>query len=551
MNYILKSLVIVLIFLTSCADKTAINAFINKEIITHALANPTTLNPQCHTSQLADQMVNLMFQPLLQIDIYDGSIRPVLAKSRPILKVNEEGQYEYYFELRPNAQWDDGKSITASDVVFSLKSMFNPHCNNGVRRQHLEQIDRIVIDTLDNKKFKLIYNEPYNQVEWSLMALYIIDERKIDPNAVLAAYDFEKIKAYSLDYKTKVDWKLKKYAKQFNSMEYQTSDSILLGSGPYIMEQWDANQFVSFKKKENWWGEEEAEEHLFFRANASKIHFEIIKDWNLTLSTIEQGQLDIVNSVPMDDFLKMQSNPKLSSIYDFESPSNFVYEYITFNTLDPVLSNRKLRKYIATLIDKSLMVDKVLHGFGSPIHSMIHPSKSYYNDTLITSLEKDIKLDPNKPLRILYNAGNKRREKIVHIIADAIKQAGGDAVIESWDWKVFLEKRKARDFQLLISASGQSPAPEVLNQTWHTSSIASGRNFSGFGNHRSDMLIDSINLELDEMKRGEMYKRFQAYVHQEQPYVFLYTLNQRIIKKKAYSEIKTSSIRPNYWLGDF
>ena len=47
---------------------------------------------------------------------------------------------------------------------------------------------------------------------------------------------------------------LKKYAKQFNSMEYQTSDSILLGSGPYIMEQWDANQFVSFKKKENWWG---------------------------------------------------------------------------------------------------------------------------------------------------------------------------------------------------------------------------------------------------------------------------------------------------------
>ena len=293
MNYILKSLVIVLIFLTSCADKTAINAFINKEIITHALANPTTLNPQCHTSQLADQMVNLMFQPLLQIDIYDGSIRPVLAKSRPILKVNEEGQYEYSFEIRTNAQWDDGKSITASDVVFSLKSMFNPHCNNGVRRQHLEQIDRIVIDTLDNKKFKLIYNEPYNQVEWSLMALYIIDERKIDPNAVLAAYDFEKIKAYSLDYKTKVDWKLKKYAKQFNSMEYQTSDSILLGSGPYIMEQWDANQFVSFKKKENWWGEEEAEEHLFFRANASKIHFEIIKDWNLTLSTIKDLSINV------------------------------------------------------------------------------------------------------------------------------------------------------------------------------------------------------------------------------------------------------------------
>ena len=65
MNYILKSLVIVLIFLTSCADKAAINASLNKEIITHALANPTTLNPQCHTSQLADQMVNLMFQPLL------------------------------------------------------------------------------------------------------------------------------------------------------------------------------------------------------------------------------------------------------------------------------------------------------------------------------------------------------------------------------------------------------------------------------------------------------------------------------------------------------
>lgn len=524
-------------------------------LTTHAISNPKTLNPQCHTSQLSDQIVNLAFQSLVHLDLYSGKMVPLLAESLPEFEQTKEGKLKYTFKIRQQASWDDGKPITAKDVEFSLNVMFNPHCNNALRRQYLSKIESIEIDSTDNKKFTLVYAEPYIQACWALVDLKIIDHRIFDPKQLMKNCSLKKLKEYAKDFDPDKEDSLQLFGKQFNSAKYQTNTQYLRGSGAYVIDQWEHNQYIKLKRKKQWWANNiEVNHNHYFNANSEIIHFEIIKDWNLTLSALENGKLDVISFVPMDQFVSFQNDQEIIKTYAFKSVTNYIYEYLAFNTLDSYFSDVNLRKAIASKIDRDLLVDKVLLGFGSPTYSMIHPTKSYYNKEIVqidTSQYSNIRLDPDSIIKILINSGNKRKEKVANFLVNAIKSLGGKAKVESWDWKVFLDKRKKRDFDIVINTSGGSPVPEMLAQSWHTSSIESGRNFSGFGNHQSDALIDSINMEMNEVQRNRMYKRFQWLVDKQQPYVFLYTLNQRIMLKKKFDAVKISSIRPNYWLGDF
>lgn len=552
MRFFYHILIIFCIIVSSCTSGTGEKAN-SKRLVTHALTNPKTLNPQCHSSQIEDQMVHLMFQSLLQLDIHSGKLVPVLAEAVPKRVDLKNGAYKYDFEIRNEAKWDDGEDITAKDVLFSLKLFYNPALKNGIRYSYLEPISHVELDLEKPKRFSIYFDKPYTQSLWCLVDLKIVDKRLWDEKHIYDVWSLESLKEYVKHYETKKDTVLEAYAEVYNSHLFTSDTTKLIGSGPYQLKVWEANQYILFKKKKDWWGDKIKANH-YFNAKSNEIQFEIIKDWNLAISALKNGQIDVLNSVPMDDFLKMREDESLKGSLDFQSPSNFIYEYIAFNTRDELFMDKEWRHYIASLIDKEMMVEKVLQGLGSPIYSMIHPSKSYYNKDIALRAQsenlvvKDLK---GKEIRILFNAGNKRREKVARMIALAIEKAGGKVTIEQWDWSVYLDKRKQGDFQIIIGAFGGSPAPENLKQTWHTSSILTGRNFAAFGNEYSDALIDSINLEMDEVKRGEMYKRFQMMVYKVRPFVFLYTLSQRIIRKNEFAKSKVSSVRPNYWLGDF
>jgi len=64
---------------------------------------------------------------LLTIDYRSLKIIPLLASAMPKSKITDDGKLHINFTLRPEAKWDNGASITAKDVEFSLESTKEPY----------------------------------------------------------------------------------------------------------------------------------------------------------------------------------------------------------------------------------------------------------------------------------------------------------------------------------------------------------------------------------------------------------------------------------------
>ena len=117
--------------LTGCkGNKGGSNKVYKDQVVIHGLSDAKGLNPITTSDAYSNEyVIPNIFQTLLAYDHQTMEIIPVLAKARPVVRVNGD-LAEMDFELRPEAAWDNGAPITVDDVLFSFKTAFCPKVNN-------------------------------------------------------------------------------------------------------------------------------------------------------------------------------------------------------------------------------------------------------------------------------------------------------------------------------------------------------------------------------------------------------------------------------------
>jgi peptide/nickel transport system substrate-binding protein len=60
----------------------------------------------------------------------------------------------------------------------------------------------------------------------------------------------------------------------------------------------------------------------------------------------------------------------------------------------------------------------------------------------------------------------------------------------------------------------------------------------GFKNVEADRIMDQARLEFDEPKRVALYHRFDAILHEEQPYTFLFCIQELEALDKRFQNVK-------------
>ena len=83
---------------------------------------------------------------------------------------------------------------------------------------------------------------------------------------------------------------------------------------------------------------------------------------------------------------------------------------------------------------------------------------------------------------------------------------------------------EGRSFDALFLAWALGTPPEEPRQLWHSEGAKQpgSSNYIGFANKEIDEIIEKLTFEDDPIKRKELYHRFHAIIHDEQPYTFLY-----------------------------
>lgn len=548
-------------------------------VVYHVIGEPDDMHPSNGNSAPRTFVNNYTQKQVIGTDlIHLKGGRPELVKAMPEISANE---LEFTYELRDEPTWDDGSQISMDDIIFTFKANKCPLTNNPHAKPYLENLEDIIVDAENPRKFTIKMKKKYIQNIVFLTDYPVLQESLLDPNKTLRKYTFAQFDEPSFDASSKAD--LSAWATEFNDPKYSRDINYFSGIGAYKWTDWKPGQSFTLTRKKNHWTSKLAEPDEYETAYPEKIIFKINTDPNSQSLEFKSQALDASTYLPTKKLLELQQDPNFQANYHSHFTSTYNYSYVAMNCRPDGIEHKKLftdkrvRRAVAMLTPVDMMNEVLNSGKNERMIGPVSPLKREYNDKLDL-----IPLDIEGAMALLDEAGwvdtdnDNIRDKVVdgerlqlefdlhymttqvtwkdmaQMISESLYEAGIKANLVPLDFAVLYDRAKNHKFDAMLAAWAGSSVPSDFTQIWHTSTWASkGSNFTGFGNAKSDALIDSIKYTLDFDTRAVMIKELQSMIYDEQPYVFLYASNRRTVIHKRFGNADMTYERPGVIINNF
>jgi peptide/nickel transport system substrate-binding protein len=442
--------------------------------------------------------------------------RPRLAKS---YEISPDG-LEFTFVLRDGVIFSDGRPVTGDDVLFSYQTVVTPGIDAAFLANYYINVKQVV--KLDDRRVKFVMKEPY------FKSLEIAGTLPVIPKHIYAFKD---------------------------PAEFNRRRSDPVGSGPYIFEKWDVGSQIVLRRNERYWGTGPA---------LNKIVFKIITNDLAALQALRAHEVDLLDSTS-EQFVTLSKDKDF--LKEFMCLSYWTpmggYSYIGWNEDTQFFNDKKVRLAMTYMIDRELIrvnigkgLSKIIAGpfyiLGQQNDPNIKPypfdlekakqllSEAGWNDT-----DGDGVLDKNGvpfKFRIMSVSGAPIVEQMGKVIKDDAAKIGVVIDLDPYEWSVYLQRLHDRKFEAAFGAWG-GVIEEDPYQLFHSSQITGGgSNYVGFRNAAADKLIEEARRTLDESKRNQLYHKFCAILHEEQPYTFMFTRPQLRFLAKRFQDVKIHKI---------
>jgi peptide/nickel transport system substrate-binding protein len=569
MKWLLYSLLFILsIAFTGSCKKTQPNT-----LVVHILSEPEDMHPTNGASAVRAEINLYTNLSLLRLNYKTGELLPCLVKALP--SVSADG-LNYSYELKDNLTWDDKSPITAKDITFTTKASKCLYTNNIGLKPYWENIEDIIVDSKNDKKFTIKMKRPYILNTWFWTDFPIIQAAFYDKQNVLAKYSNAQL-TDSTFLKSKQD--IKQWANEFNSPKYSTNPDFMSGAGPYKITKWDKGVSITLEKKKNHWSEN-CQENWYCQANADKIILKLNSNNASALLELKNGLIDVSTMIDYSSFTELSKDDKFTQNYTLKLADTYNYTYVAMNMKPDGKTHKKLftdvavRKAMALLtpydqINKTLYENNNKRVVGpispnkidfntdlKPLQYNVNQAKELLTQAGWADTDNDQVLDKiidGEKVKFEFNinfmSGSKVWEDLAKQLAESFGKANIYVMLNPLDYNGFFNAVTGHQFDMSISAWQSSATPEDFSQLWSSASWTNnGLNFTGFGSAQSDALIDSINISVNETKRIELSKRFQKLVYDEQPYIFMFTQTRRVIVNKKWDNLEIYTEYPGVLL---
>ena len=554
--------------LTCCVKKRDLS---QNTVIAHITAQPDGLHPFNDNSVMRSYIFNYTQKTLIKLDLKSLDYIPQLISSMPVAS---EDNLSFEYEIKKGIFWDDGSEMNAEDVAFSVKLMLCPLTNNAqIRSNYSTVIKSIEIDNQNPMKFTMHAQNIHWDNKFIFSELCIVQKTKWDPSGVLDNLTFDDI----LSEKFKETDELSDWFNSYNDADNSYKPNLLVGLGAYQVTEWEASQYITIEKKENWWGANDTS--LYNNAYPDKIIFKIIKEDASSYLALKNQEIDVTTSIGTVKLMKLQEREYFNNNYASDFLDQYSFGYLGLNMKPdgikqkPFFIDQKVRRAMAYMIPVDEIIEVMMHGKASRQASLISPLKKTYNDTL-----KLIPLDIEKAKQLLTEAGwidtdgDNIRDKVIDgvktpfsfklsymsspssteivlMMKESMYKAGVVAEPTPMDFTLFYKNAMDHKFDGMLGGWGGSASYSNPMQLWHTSSwVNKGSNFCGFGDAESDALIEEANLTLDSEIHNNALLKLQAKVYNDQPYVFLWATKRKFAIHKRFNNTDMYYERPGVML---
>lgn len=466
---------------------------------------PESLDPQRATSVSAFNVLRDLYEGLTRIGA-DGQPQPAAAQS---WRVSADG-LRYEFELRPDARWSNGDPLTAEDFVAALRRAVHP-------------------DTA----------APLLQLLAPISEALAISEGRSEPEALgvqaLSPSRLEIQLKRPAPYLLSVLAHPIAYPLHHSTRAARGRPRDIVSNGAYRLQAWQLQAQIELRRNPFYWADT--------RTRIDRVLYLPSDDVNAELKRYRAGELDITYEIPL-----VQA-PKLREKFGAElhvAPYIGSYFY-GINVSQPPLANQpRLRRALSLVIDRGVIVDKVMNGLALPAYSWVPASVSGYTPqrygwadwTREQRLAEARRLyaqagySAARPLQLelRYNTHDDHK-RIATVVAAMWKQyLGVQTRLINEENKVFLANRRARRLTQVFRAAWIADYDDA------TSFLDilrgdSGRNDTGWRSARYDALLDAAAEAADAPTRLRRLGEAERLVLDEAPVIPLYTyVSKHLVK---------------------
>jgi len=490
-----------------------------------------SFNPLFTDDLVSAEIAQLLFPRLVEpeFDYTRGllSFSPFLASSWEFSRDSSE----ITFHLRRDAVWSDGVRVTARDVQFSFE-LYADTVVASVRQgvtQHLRRdrgrvnVATSVVPTNDSTivfRFEKAAATHLFDLGVPLIPHHVLDTV---PRAHLRSHRFN------------------------------TSP---ITSGPFWLERRVPLQQIVLRANRNGW--------CGITPKVARLVFKVLPEHRTRIAQLESGEVDLVTGLRLEDAEPLSREERVALV----STVGRDYDFIGWNNIDPqayrasqgkvitphpLFGSKNVRRALTMAIDRTAIVRAYLGKHGQEAFGGISPLFAWaYNDTL-----KPLPFDPQRAVRLLemegwhdadgdgvldkagkkfaftlkIASGNQLRDVIATVVQQQLKNVKIDMNIERVERSTFWNDLIERRYDAWI-AGFRLPLQLQLDVWWHSDLQRSPFNLVGFRHPRVDEILERVRSLNRQEDGAELWREFQALVHDEQPYTFLFWISDLVAVNK-------------------
>lgn len=411
--------------------------------------------------------------------VHEPLIQSTLTTTTKDLKIGKDLATDYSVsedglvwtvKIREDVKFTDGEKLTASDVAFTY--------NNCVKNSTVNDFTMLKeAVAVDDTTVEFHMNKPFSIWPYTMAIVGIVPEHAYDEN----------------------------YGQH------------PIGSGRYILKQWDKGQQVIFEANPDYYGE---------KAKIKKVTV-LFMDEDAALAAVMAGQVDVAHTAASlaDEKIDGYGLLSVTSVDNrgINLPTVKASEKDGKTVGNDVTSDVAIRRAMNIGIDREEMIKNVLNGHGTAAYSVCDKMPWYNEESEVTYDQKSAKAlleeagwkegkdgirqkdGVRAEFTVMFNPDDSVRQALAEDFANQCKELGIEVKTEGAGWDVAYDKALS---QPLVWGWGAHTPMELYN-IYHTGTDSDSAEYSPYANETVDHYMDEA-LQADTLEDSyDLWKKAQ------------------------------------------
>ena len=445
------------------------------------------LNPHLYAGEMYAQ--SILYDTLVSIteDGYEGC----LAESWTI---SEDGKI-YTFKIRNGVTFSDGTVCDANAILAN----FNAIIENKDRHTWLEMMNLLVgVSAPDDHTFVIELSEAYYPMLTELGCIRPF--AMISPNCMINGSTKDGVSGY-------------------------------IGTGPYVLTDFETDQYAVFERNENYWGE---------KPEIERITVKVIPDNQTRIMALESGEIDLIfgkNMLDADAISQYVDSDKFEVA--LSNPTST--RHIVLNTTNEILSDTAVRQALQHATNRTAISEGIFYGLEQPADTLYAATVPYcdveltpyeYSTETASSMldeagwimgSSGIREKGGKKLELdlLYNSDSVTEKTISEYLQSEYLKLGISLNIHGEEEQSYRDNMKAGNFDMVFNICWGMPYdPQSSQAAMRAPVYGDFAAQQGLADKKEiDQAITDILTTTDEEERQELYRFVLTRLHEDAVYI--------------------------------